>query len=67
MVAKYSVNVLIVSPVFTGLVQSQMQGVKPPPLLSVVPLLTSVVVASSKGTTVQMESKQIMSMQILCS
>lgn len=67
MLGKPSVDVLMVSAVFTGLVQSQLQGVKPPPHLSVVPLLTSAVVASSKGTTVQMESKQIMSMQILCS
>lgn len=43
-VAKYSVSVLMVSPVFTGLVQSQLQGVKLPPHLSVVPLLTSVVI-----------------------
>lgn len=59
MVARYSVNVSWVSLVLTGLVQSQLQGVKPPPHLSVVPLLTSVVIASSKGTTVQMESKHI--------
>lgn len=70
MVAKYSVSVLMVSPVFIDRVSLALLccliSTAGPPQRSVVSLLTSPVTASSNGTTVQMESKQYRSMQTLC-